>query len=319
MNHNSTSPQLLTSVATAGIFPQEINTLNHALLTPTALALRLQTTLEIEKLLDLFSQTVTYAIPHDGLTFSHPDSGLHLSQGRISRHSCSYRLSLENESLGELRFLRGRKFREAELSLLEEFLAVLAYPIRNALWYRRALLAAQTDVLTGLSNRLAMETLVNKELAQFRRGGPSTALVVIDLDHFKRINDEYGHLTGDLVLRTVAQALQKATRKSDSLFRYGGEEFVVLIPNTDVEQAQLAAERFCQAVRDCEVILEDGTQLALSASVGVAMCELQDSCIDLFQRADAAMYAAKTAGRNQARMASYTGDFVAKAHPDTTR
>jgi len=210
------------------------------------------------------------AFLHDGFSYDNPGANLHVSQGRLSRHSCTYRLSLKGEDLGELRFLRGRKFVERELALLETLLAAMVYPLRNALLYRQAVQASQTDPLTGVHNRKALDHLLTRELASFERGGEPVAVLVLDLDHFKRINDTLGHSVGDRVLKAVSGCLVEATRACDMVFRTGGEEFVILMRVAHQEDGVLAAERIRAAVEGCAAVQDAAPGQQVSASIGVA-------------------------------------------------
>ncbi|MBK1672801.1 GGDEF domain-containing protein [Ectothiorhodospira shaposhnikovii] len=293
-------PGLKTDSAIGGgrQFPAERNVPSQLISTPQLLH-RLQTTLDLEELLGIFSSSIAWRIPHDGLNFDRENSGIHLSRGRLSRHSCRYNLMVEQQELGELKLLRGRKFRESELAALEEALTVLVYPLRNALLYHEALQAAQTDPLTGLLNRNAMNRAVERELAVARRTGGSLAMLMLDVDHFKRINDHHGHHYGDQVLAAVAQRLRAVTRKSDMVFRFGGEEFVILMAGTDPQAAVLGANRVLEAIRLCQLPLKCGNQVSVTASIGLSVSREGDSPDSLFQRADQAMYQAKRAGRNR--------------------
>lgn len=272
-------------------------------LSAAELSRRLQTTLEVERILDLFSGAIQWACPHDGFTYDHPAQGLHLSRGRLSRHTCSYNLTVEREEIGRLCLLRGRRFREDELQDLEKLLAVLVYPLRNGLLYRQAVTAAQTDPLTGLQNRAALEQLLPRELAALRRGQQKLALLVVDVDHFKQINDTLGHISGDRALQATARCLQRATRASDMLFRYGGEEFVAVLRGAGIEQARQAGERLRNALRHCDEIRAVTPGVSLTASIGVAGALPIDTAASLFERADRAMYAAKEAGRDRVEVA----------------
>lgn len=272
-------------------------------LTPAALAYELQTTLDPEAILGRFSRVIRMAFLHDGFSYDNPGANLHVSQGRLSRHSCTYRLSLKGEDLGELRFLRGRKFVERELALLETLLAAMVYPLRNALLYRQAVQASQTDPLTGVHNRKALDHLLTRELASFERGGEPVAVLVLDLDHFKRINDTLGHSVGDRVLKAVSGCLVEATRACDMVFRTGGEEFVILMRVAHQEDGVLAAERIRAAVEGCAAVQDAAPGQQVSASIGVALACRRDTALALFDRADKAMYEAKRAGRNRVAVA----------------
>ncbi len=162
------------------------------------------------------------------------------------------------------------------------------------------------DHLTGLMNRRAFDELAPTLLAQAERHRWPLALLLFDLDHFKGINDQHGHETGDQVLRHVAQLAQVHLRSSDLLARYGGEEFIALLPDCDDEAALVLAERLRQAMQQQPLGLPDGSMLKLSASFGLAALRAghQAPLPELFSRADAALYAAKANGRNQVRQAA---------------
>ncbi|MBP7335485.1 diguanylate cyclase [Niveispirillum sp.] len=158
---------------------------------------------------------------------------------------------------------------------------------------------ATRDALTGIYNRRAfMERLDHEWSAALRHGQPFCVLM-LDLDHFKEVNDTYGHLVGDTVLREVAQRAQGALRETDMLARYGGEEFVVLTSHTDAAHAEIAADRIRVAVGSLPIIL-DGVVIQVTVSIGVAQAEPhRETQTSLFNRTDNALYAAKAAGRNR--------------------
>ncbi|MFM2059643.1 MAG: hypothetical protein RLY71_4028 [Pseudomonadota bacterium] len=159
---------------------------------------------------------------------------------------------------------------------------------------------AQHDPLTGLLNRRAMQTLLEREWQRHQRLGEPFALVSVDIDHFKRINDRHGHGAGDAVLREVALLLKDAARGIDLVARMGGEEFLLLLPGTDTRSGQTAAQRLRQALVTREMLLTPGVTKVVTASFGVAAPLPGDQEVDvLLQRADAALYHAKRSGRNR--------------------
>ena len=164
---------------------------------------------------------------------------------------------------------------------------------------------AETDVLTGLLNRRGfmtqMQNFLNRVAAS---GGPIGAVVMLDLDHFKQVNDQHGHAAGDEVLRGVAGIIHNAARKSDIVGRIGGEEFAIVLPNTDIEEARVIADRLRQHVAECTIPVEQKT-LHLTISMGVAALNIGEVGPDAaLRRADEALYRAKGNGRNCVVVAS---------------
>ncbi len=164
---------------------------------------------------------------------------------------------------------------------------------------------AQTDPLTQLLNRRALTERITAEMERALRYDSTLALLMIDLDHFKSVNDNYGHLVGDDVLREVGLLLSETIRGSDIVARYGGEEFLVLLPETDDAGAETFAERIRLVIHNHPFTRSgDLPPLQITASIGVAMYPAAriESVEDLFARADAALYRAKADGRNRVRM-----------------
>lgn len=257
----------------------------------------LQTTLDLEQLLQIFSDAIQEQIPHAGLTYRSNEQHFVVALGHHARHHCNYRMNLIGTELGEVALNRNKRFSEQELAHLEYFLCSLVYPLRNALLYREATAAALRDPLTGIGNRAALEENLEREVALARRNKASMSLIAIDLDHFKQVNDRHGHSVGDCVLRTVVRRMVDVLRSTDLAYRYGGEEFVVLLNGTPLLGAQLVAERIRQAVAavPCRC---DGIEIPMTISLGVASLA-EESSAELFDRADHALYRAKAEGRNR--------------------
>jgi diguanylate cyclase len=157
---------------------------------------------------------------------------------------------------------------------------------------------ARTDPLTLLSNRRALDDEMNRRLAEWQRRKTTFSLVMIDVDHFKKLNDKHGHQAGDQVLRDVAATLGTTVREMDLAARYGGEEFAVILPSTPLTDAVSAGERIRAAIAK-GISRFGGTELQVTVSIGVAQIETSESLATLISRADEALYAAKEAGRNR--------------------
>jgi two-component system cell cycle response regulator len=167
--------------------------------------------------------------------------------------------------------------------------------------YDRGITLALTDELTGLYNRRYLFAHLNEVLGRMAEGGNETALMLFDIDHFKQVNDRFGHPAGDEVLRDLAARAMRQVRSVDLVGRLGGEEFVVVMPETSLSGAVVVAERLRVAVADEPFILQDnGGKLPITVSVGIAVTgKTTDTLESLLKRADEALYAAKNAGRNR--------------------
>ncbi|HEX7359902.1 MAG TPA: diguanylate cyclase [Bryobacteraceae bacterium] len=160
---------------------------------------------------------------------------------------------------------------------------------------------ANKDLLTMLPNRSAIYNTLQAELARCHRDHRSVGMILLDIDHFKKINDTYGHFAGDTVLREAAARLRHNMRPYDQIGRYGGEEFLVVLPNCDLEQTAAQAERM-RAKLNSSPILVDGYEIHLSASFGATISDGSERNLEVFVRvADEALYQAKAAGRNCVR------------------
>jgi len=155
------------------------------------------------------------------------------------------------------------------------------------------------DALTKLGNRRYLEIIGEVRLAGFRENGVGFAMLMVDIDNFKRVNDTYGHQTGDKVIRMAAGSILGAVRQLDAAVRYGGEEFVILCPNCDLEEAKVIAERIRMLVSNAWLSEEEGLRLGVTVSVGGALSQKGDDIASIIQRADSRMYLCKEGGRNR--------------------
>lgn len=171
--------------------------------------------------------------------------------------------------------------------------SAVAHRTRQLVWL------ANTDPLTGLKNRRAFMETAEAQILQCRRYPHPLAALLIDIDHFKSINDRYGHHVGDQAIRRVTDTITNTLRDSDIVGRFGGEEFAALMPHTDLPAALVAAERLRQAVAGMKIGLLEGGPLSMTISIGLAMHEAGVSLDTLLMRADMALYRAKSGSRNR--------------------
>jgi diguanylate cyclase (GGDEF)-like protein len=171
---------------------------------------------------------------------------------------------------------------------------------------------SETDPLTGLLNRRAFLAAAERQVAYARRYDRTLAVVVADIDHFKQVNDTHGHAAGDAVIRDIARQLQAAARDTDMVARFGGEEFVVLLMESDVTAAVAYAERTRALIAGSPVVAESGAQVRVTISLGCTVLSAGDRDVqDAIDRADDALYGAKAAGRNRVRVSLPSGAAAA--------
>ncbi|BFL81852.1 hypothetical protein LFREDSHE_03020 [Shewanella baltica] len=165
--------------------------------------------------------------------------------------------------------------------------------------YQRKLeVMASTDKLTGAANRQVFDEYFRQALDKAKLAQSPISILLLDIDHFKKVNDSYGHGIGDLVLKTMTNMLRGALQQQDILCRWGGEEFLILLPGMDLTRAAELAEQIRELIFQREIKV-NGLHISITASIGVAEHQAQEPAEDLIKRADLALYQAKEAGRNQ--------------------
>ncbi len=198
---------------------------------------------------------------------------------------------------------RHDEIRPSERELIQDSLDILAEPLKRALDYEDAFQQARIDALTGLPNRLDFSERIPAMIERAKRHAYPLTLAALDLDHFKNINDTLGHLTGDQVLKRVAKTLQDQIRMSDLLVRTGGDEFLLVLPDTDLQAARNLGDRLCQAVEQLD-ITTGGKRLGVS--IGIVQWQPTMSCEQWLELADDALYRAKAEGRSRVAQAPLT-------------
>ncbi len=255
---------------------------------------RLHQHLDIQSLLEQFLMSMCTWLPLCGVRYTIADTGEAFIAGRASKRSSSAALVLGPETLGTVELFAF----SAMGAPAQTILAPLVSPLRNALAYHRAMHLARRDTLSGLGNRSALDQAMTTEAARAHRFGLPFTLLVVDIDHFKAVNDTLGHSTGDEVIRSVACELSACLRPYDQAFRYGGEEFVVLLGQTGMGKGMEIAERIRRRIAArCRPEADPGRRITVS--LGVASFTPEETLDQLFDRADKALYRAKEKGRNR--------------------
>lgn len=273
---------------------------NTALQTDKTLELvcALHASLDIKAIIEQFAQVVCKETQCQAIHYEHQDLTLDVEIGKTARHKFSYNLTTGNDNLGSLTFSSSKRFEDAEITTLENMLCILVAPLKNALEHKQAMQLALIDPLTSVANRAALIPALRRDLELAKRYDHSLAILALDIDHFKRINDSYGHGGGDEYLQAFADYLQQTVRDSDLVFRMGGEEFIVILSKTDTIGAINLAERIRKGIAHNEVLYNDQT-IQTTVSIGVSTYTPGDSSNSLLEKADQAMYRAKNDGRNK--------------------
>jgi diguanylate cyclase len=195
---------------------------------------------------------------------------------------------------------------------MEDDLVVSRYQLQNqAIELDRTRVEARTDQLSGLSNRKCFDEALRFAVSSYKRRGASFALLLADVDHFKRINDTHGHQSGDKVVQRIGEMLAQTCRSHDHVARFGGDEFGIIITRVDEEKALLAAMRIREAVERTNFdVGVDNARIAVTFSMGLAFPHPTDGVDSIFQRADKALYQAKAQGRNRINVHPHTDTAV---------
>ncbi len=258
---------------------------------------RLQTTLNTSDIINMFAEEVRALVSYDQFSFT-SDQLFDIKIGdKSGSHSCQYNLTLDDNQLGAIKFSRRKRFLEEELAIIERLASTLVFPLRNAAMYHAALESALRDELTGCGNKRALHASLHREAELSQRHGTPLSILMLDADKFKQVNDTFGHLAGDRVLKEIAAVIKRCARQSDLCFRYGGEEFLMILDDTNTEQAVKIGERIRKSIEE-HVFSYNGNIIPVTISLGAATFNKQENLEQFKNRADQALYSAKQQGRN---------------------
>jgi diguanylate cyclase (GGDEF)-like protein len=260
------------------------------------LANKLHSTLDVEQIITLFKLEIAPVLNLDTVIYKQPEDFQEIEPK--GRHMVSYGLTYMKKNLGEIALIRHVRFNDKEQSFIEKVLMTLLAPLNNALQYQQAVNAAMQDPLTGTFNRYSLDSTLTREIELANRNDTPLSMLALDIDLFKKVNDNYGHAMGDCVLKHITECIKQCTRSCDPLFRYGGEEFVLLLNNTDMDGAEHLAERIRQTIEQTPCVCH-GKTIYVTASLGISTLKLEDNQDNFFNRADEALYQAKNSGRNR--------------------
>ncbi|MBD1389336.1 GGDEF domain-containing protein [Neiella sp. HB171785] len=252
---------------------------------PSSLLSILQTEIELKPLLRLYLEQARQRVSLDGISLFWNNQQYH-----VGDTSKSYRLTVEwtidDHEPVKLAYTSRHKFDNHKHQQLDWLQRQLHFPLRNALRYESMRQQARTDHLTNIGNRGAFDDHAYRYMSQARRSRQNLAIVLLDLNDFKQVNDHYGHLMGDRVLQAAAECLQTAIRGSDLPFRFGGDEYAALLVDCCEEACLLVQQRITEQFEQHPLL----TKLGISASIGAAMYTNADNIETWLARADQAMY-----------------------------
>jgi diguanylate cyclase (GGDEF)-like protein len=197
------------------------------------------------------------------------------------------------------------RFTKEDIAVVELFRQLVGASIGNIKLFEKTQYQAKTDGLTGLVNHRTFYEALEKELRRYQRYGGHLSVIMVDIDNLKRINDRFGHRAGDVAIKRVSRKITSCIRKIDTAARYGGDEFAIILPNTLLAEATIAAERMVHEVSSSPIIWER-EKIYVSISIGVGQYDGQTSPEDVTRHSDQALYAAKLAGKNTVKVFEMT-------------
>ena len=256
---------------------------------------QLQATLDLEVLLKIFSIEANRYINFSSLSFTSNSLNNVLSGSRKAKKERSFKLKVDDELIGTLTYGVNQPISLINFKVLHQLHSCLIHPLKNAIAYHDAIKLAMHDGLTGLGNRRYFDEQIKRAMHNAKRQHNLVGLVLGDLNKFKDINDTFGHGIGDLVLKEFADVLRKCTRDSDSVFRFGGDEFSIIVENADENALTIIENRINIEMCNSELL----NTYKLGCSIGSTFMSSTDNEISLFERADKILYTKKMCVKSQ--------------------
>ena len=254
-----------------------------------ALMEQLQTSLEFDQLLNIFAMEAAKYVDFSGLYFKKGDVTAAIRGSRQGKNERHFELKLNQQFIGILTYAINSPISITNYKILNELHQYLIHPLNNALRYQEAMQLAMQDGLTSLSNRRCFDEQLKRAMHHANRQRSKVGLLICDLDKFKLVNDTYGHNIGDEVLKQFSQALKESIRDSDSLFRFGGDEFAIIVEDATFDSLTVIEQRIYSALMSNPLL----SKYEISCSLGHTFMNRIDTQTSLFERADKALYQSK--------------------------
>lgn len=236
----------------------------------------------------------------------------HVSKGVMTDCRHEELLMSNDRPFGTIVFSFRKAFSHEDLMVMAGFVKCMIQPLRNASLYQDALDLAYTDGLTKAYNRHFLNMTLQSEIDGYTNTSVPMSVILMDIDRFKRINDTFGHDVGDKVLCNVADIVKKTIRKSDLLFRYGGEEFLILLRDASLENARQVAEKIRKNIEGSMIPIGDDDSIACTSSFGVSQYIPAQTMNDLLKKTDEALYRSKASGRNAVTVSNHHDGEILK-------
>lgn len=265
------------------------NSINFDHNSRTGLLEQLQTTLDLGKILDIFAMEAARYIKFTGLYFKSKMVSQALRGSRKAKHERRFELKLNDEFIGTISYSIDKPISMRHYKELQRIHQTILYPLKNALQYHQAMQLAMQDGLTGLGNRRYFDEQLKRAMHNANRHHAQVGLVLGDLNKFKAINDTYGHNTGDQVLIQFANILRTCIRDSDSIFRFGGDEFAIIVENASEYALDIIQKRIDNSLKTNALL----AKYQVGCSLGTTFMNRADNETTLFERADQALYRQK--------------------------
>lgn len=256
-----------------------------------ALTEQLQTSLELNALLNIFAMEASKHIDFSGLYFKKGEISVAVRGSKPGKKERHFELKINNEYIGTLTYTLNSPISLSSNKILKELHQLIIHPINNAIKYQQAIKLAMQDSLTGLGNRRYFDEQLKRAMHHANRQRTKVGLMVCDLNKFKLINDTYGHNVGDEILINFAQALRDSVRDSDSVFRFGGDEFVIIVEDASENSLLIIEERVTQALALNSLL----AKYQVACALGFTFMNRADNQTSFFERADSLLYRQKVA------------------------